>query len=100
MTIRWHRLFTRENLGKFSKWASLAIFLCMCGISTAGWLGWVILALLESYFAFAAVYFWRQRQFVICAVFAALFLALPAWQIYTLLHYTQLPLVKPGVTKL
>lgn len=84
--IRWHRLFTRENLGKFSKWASVAIFLCMCGISTAGWLSWVALVLLESYFAFASVYFWRQRQYLMCAVFAVLFVALPAGVLYLNLY--------------
>ncbi len=109
--IHWYRVFTRQNLARFSGLASLAIFLAVGGF--ASWFRWLGLPpitrhllsgfcwlTLESYFAFAAVYFWRQRQFVICAVFAALFVALPAWQVYTLLHYTQLPLVKPGVTKI
>lgn len=27
MTIRWHKLFTRQNLGRFSKEVSAAVFL-------------------------------------------------------------------------
>lgn len=111
MMIRWHKLFVRQNLARFSWLASLAIFLSAGGfVSWFRWLGLPLIAgrllsgfcwlTLESYFAFAAIYFWRQKQYIMCAIFAALFVALPACQIYLVLHYAQLPLVKPDVTKL
>lgn len=34
MTIRWHKLFTRQNLGRFSGLASLAIFLSAGGFAS------------------------------------------------------------------
>ncbi len=83
MNIRWGRVFTRENLGRFSKWASVAIFLNLIHIS---WLSWVAVITLEAYFLFASIYFGRQKQYVICVIFAILSVSFPFGVLYLNLY--------------
>ena len=91
--MHWNRVFTRENLGKFSTLASVSIFINLIGVR---WFSWVAVITLEAYFVFASIYFGRQKQDVVCIIFAVLSISFPLGVLYLNLYGVEEGIAAPN----
>ena len=74
--MHWNRVFTRENLGKFSTLASVSIFI--------------------NLIVFATIYFGRQKQYVVCIIFAVLSISFPLGVLYLNLYGVEEGIAAPN----